>query len=142
MSLHIPENLIFPDSQLRLYFEEPSEVNRTRAAIIIEGTRSGFLSLANVLLFLQNDLEHSIPIHELSFVDARVRLVIKCDSEVGGRRYGHFEQGEEGHFAWVLNEDNLSLVASDIHSLGHLNPELHMDDGMADDEISAYCVVG
>jgi len=141
MAISIPDNLLFPESKLRLYFEDSVRPNRTRTAVVLEGTRGGFLSLANAILFLQNNLEDSIPIHGFQFVETDIRFTVKCRTEQGGRLYGFITNEGPRDYVWELSEDNLSLVAASIHSLGHLNPEVHMDDGFADDEISVYCVV-
>lgn len=141
MVINIPDNLVFPDSKLQLYFEDSVKVNRTCAAVVLKGTRGGFLSLANALIFLQNDLVDTIPFHEFQFIETDIRLTVKCSTEQGGRLYGFLTCEEAEGYVWKLSEDNLSLVAAGIHSLGHINPELHFDEGLAEDEISVYCVV-
>ena len=77
MDIKIPDNLIFPDSRLCLYYEDEVKVNETKSAIIFEGTRNGFLSLANVLLHQTNELHESIEIHNFPFVKANIELTIK-----------------------------------------------------------------
>ncbi len=143
MTLRIPQNLIFPDSRLRIWYEEDKRLNhRTKTAVVIEGTTAGFLSLANALLFFGNDLEDTIPIHELPFVDSEIELFTKCDYGETKRRYGQLSREADGKFVWLLTEDALALMASDVHSLGHLNPEVHMmDDDMTEEDISVYCVL-
>jgi hypothetical protein len=84
MAINIPDNLVFSESRLRLYYEDSAQPNRTRTAIVLEGTKSGFLSLANAILYLQNDLEDSIPIHEFEFVETAIQLTVKCRTEQGG----------------------------------------------------------
>ncbi|MCB2202301.1 hypothetical protein KQH51_05470 [bacterium] len=138
---NLPSDLIFPDSLLRLYFEATSEVNRTGSALVFEGTRGGFLSLSNALIYFRNDLEESVSLHELSFVNSEIEMTMQIASGASFGLGGEVERLSEHRFVWRLSEEGFSEFAFAVHSLGHLNPEIHFDDGVERDQISVYCVV-
>jgi hypothetical protein len=149
MDRQLPGNLIFEDSSLGISYDEEAKVNRTKYSIIIEGTRGGFLSLANAILFFSNDLEDNIHIHLLPFVVSDIQFTIECDyslDEYDGSpertQYGKVLQTGISQFVWKLSESEIDHVAASIHSLGHINPEIHFDEGKTLNEISVYCVVG
>jgi hypothetical protein len=137
----LPENLIFKGASLKLLFETKADVNRTLSSIIIEGTASGFLSLANAILYYLNDLQEVIPLHELSFVSSEIKLTINIDDSLANDQYGRLRGKNAKEFEWRISESSLCQLASEIHSLGHINEELHLDQGKQTDEISVYCVL-
>ena len=140
MTFDLPQNILIKDSSLNVYYEDKLVSNHTKSEIVIIGSRNGFLSLANSLIYLINDLELSIPIHKLPFVSSSIMLTIACDDKYL-EQHGDLKKIGEREFIWGLSEDNASLIATHIHSLGHLNPELHLDDEKKFEDISVYCVV-
>lgn len=141
MTLNIPDPLVFEGSRLKVYFEDQVQVNKTTVAIVIMGSPNGFLSLANSLIYMLNDLKRSIPINEFPFVHGKVKLTIERDSKNITGLYGRVAEMEPGHFIWRLTEANIGHLATRVHSLGHLNLELHLDYEMSPDDISVYCVL-
>ena len=141
MSINFPLNLTFPDSALKLSFEQGTKLNRTIDSIVIVGSRGGFLSLSNALFYALNDLEDKVEVHEIPYVDATVCLSIVCDENLDGVEYGRIDRVSDTDFVWHISETELSSVAAQIHSLGHINPELHFDSGKPPEEITVYCVV-
>jgi len=140
MDKQVPNNLIFSDSALRITYEESSAVNKTNRAIIISGTRGGFLSLANIVLFYVNDLQQEIHLHELPFVESSIYLTIQIDIKTNSNMGDVLAIGNN-EFTWKLTEAEVDHVLASIHSLGHINNELHIDNAKIEDEISIYCVV-
>lgn len=141
MKYQLPQNLIFANSILQIVFVENAGLNKTKASIVIEGTREGFLSLSNVLLYLSNDLQEVIRLDLIPFVNGEVELKIECDDTVNSGSYGIIQRKSDNQFSWLLSESELCKVASELHSLGHLNNELHLDESKSIDDISIYCVV-
>jgi hypothetical protein len=141
MDGQLPANLIFEDSSLTILFEEGATVNRTKSSIIIKGTKGGFLSLANAILFFSNDLMDTIHVHLLPFVSSNIVFSIRYDDSLNDIVYGTVLHIEEKQFIWKLSESEVCKVAAAIHSLGHINPEIHFDEGKAKNEITVYCVL-
>jgi hypothetical protein len=139
--MEIPSDLIFEGSNVRIYFAENSYVNRTASSIVIEGTRRGFLSLANCLIYIVNSLEDEIELLRIPFVTSQVFLTIKIDESVQGIEYGIVSGEDDTKFVWKMSESDSNDVFTAIHSLGHLNSELHLDSGKAVEELSVYCVI-
>lgn len=140
MERKIPDNLIFSNSNLNISYEENSSINNTQSAIIISGTRNGFLSFANILLFYSNDLEELIPLADLSFVNSTIDLTIQTGINARSENGDVFLSNQK-KFLWLVNETDLDHIAALIHSLGHINNELHFDSGKSVNDISVYCVV-
>ena len=140
MDIQIPSILIFQGARLQITFEDTNPSNRTSREIMIMGNREGFLSLANTLIFCVNDLVDVIPLHEMQFVTSDFNLLIAVD-EANISRGGIVEPNANG-FIWSFSEDALCLTATNIHSLGYANPELHLDSDKLFEDISVYCVVG
>jgi hypothetical protein len=138
--MKIPENLIFAESNITINFAEDSYLNTTASSILIAGSRNGFLSLSNCLIYLVNSLENKIELHNLPFVNSEIRLTIELDEAVSGVANGKVLK-RDSEFIWVMSETESNSVFTGFHSLGHLNPELHLDDGKTKEELSVYCVV-
>ena len=136
----LPNNLIFNNSRLQVVYEQKSKVNKTRSAIIISGTREGFLSLANIIIFLINSLEGEIHLQDISFIKSSVKCSIKIDNNIE-LEGGEIHRDDTGVFVWRISEKEIDHVATSIHSLGHINSELHLDQNKDLDDFSVYCVV-
>jgi hypothetical protein len=141
MSMRIPSNLIFSDPRLSITFEEGVYYNKTAETIVFRGSRTGFLTLSNALIYLLNDLVEQIHLCDLFFVQCDVVFVIVVDDSIDDTRNGGIARTDAKGFIWRISEDNLGKFASFVHSLGHQNTELHLDEGKTVDEISIYCVV-
>ncbi len=142
MENHIPSALIIKGSSLRLLFDDEVQYNRTREAVVIEGTRAGFLSLSNGLNFYSNSLEDIIEVSSFPFIKSKIKLFIEIDESLDGIDSGNLIRKATDTFIWKMSEREICVVASSIHSLGYLNSEIHFDDEKNLDEISIYCVVG
>lgn len=140
-AIEIPALLVLPNSAVRVSYEENVFYNRTRNSILIEGTRAGFLSLANSIFFLLNDLQDVFYISSLPFVKADLQLKVECDDRFEDSPGGRVERVQGDEFLLRTTDRELSNTASLIHSLGYVNNELHLDGGKMADEISIYCVV-
>lgn len=141
MDTKLPQNLIFPNSVLHIAFEENSSINKTNQVLILSGTCSGFLSLANALLFYVNSLEEKFDIHLFPFVESpTIRFTIEVDEALCSTR-GDIVRIGKNNFHWKLSEFAIDQIAALIHSLGHINRELHLDEGKAKNDVSVYCVV-
>jgi len=141
----IPDNLIYKDSRIQVSLDQGSQYNRTAKALVISGTRNGFLSLANSLLFAVNELEEVIAVGELPFVSADVdfRIHINDSTEKLAKQYPHppVTCSSTKSYVWDLGEGVFFDLVAGIHSLGYCNNEIHFDRGMPMDKISVYCVV-
>lgn len=140
MNRPVPDDLIFLNSFIHITYEMDSTVNKTNSAIIINGNRAGFLSLSNIILFYANDLEGKIHLHQLPFVKSASDLTIQISEEATSISGDIAAIGGNG-FIWKLTERNVDHISASIHSLGHINNELHLDNGKITDDISVYCVV-
>jgi hypothetical protein len=141
MNSEFPTILIFGHSRIEIKLAEGENLNSTRDVIVIRGSRSGFLSLANALLFLLNDLVDVMELNDLTYVSGHVRLTIMVDESVSGKPYGIITRGNQQQFLWRVSESETCRVASEIHSLGYINNELHLDQEKDPNEVSVYCVV-
>ena len=139
--MKVPLNLIFPDSEIQISFEPTVRYNHTSSCIVIEGTRGGFLSLANCLIYLANSLEDAIDLAELPFVNSQIRLTLKPDEDMDDRVNGVISRVSDTEFIWKMSETSSSGIFCLIHSLGQLNSELHLDYELPSNELSIYCVV-
>lgn len=137
----LPENLTFPNSRLKIFYGENVRFNKTQNSIVIEGTREGFLSLSNAITYLINDLQDIIFVSLIPYVTSDVIFTIENSESVAGICYGKVKRKEDNIFEWVLSETEICNITSEIHSLGHINSELHFDQGKPFDEITVYCVV-
>jgi hypothetical protein len=140
-NVNIPENLIFGNSKIEVSLDTSGKLNRTLSAIVLEGNQNGFLSLSNCLIFLANELHNEIDLAELPFVTAHVGLIIRFDESAGHCPSGLLTRVDDSKYAWALSETESNSVFTAIHSLGHLNYDLHLDSAKAADEISVYCSV-
>ncbi len=148
MKYNIPPILIFPDSRLKIYYETKIQVNQTYSAIVIVGTRNGFLSLANSLLYLGAELEDDIDISQFYFIHSDCKLIIKdsfspWDFYLGESIRDMPVKKDENKlsFVWEMGEYQYNSICTSIHSLGNSNPEIHFDSGLDKNDISVYCVV-
>ena len=141
MCIQFPTNLTFANSALRISFEKGANLNRTKDSILIEGTRGGFLSLSNALSYALNDLEDKIDLHLIPYVASDISFSIVCDESLEGVDYGKIFLRGDSDFIWKMSESEVCNIAGQIHSLGHINPELHFDSGKPNEEITVYCVV-
>jgi hypothetical protein len=135
----LPSNLIFAGARIQVRLEETVPVSRTASAIVIQGNRAGFLSLANCLIFLSNALEDPIRFPALPFVSDEVRLQIEFDEAVT-EVHGVLVR-ECDRTIWKLSELNSDSIFCAMHSLGNLNSELHLDVERSPSDLSVYCVV-
>lgn len=139
--MEIPTDLIFVGSHIGVYFAEDRFFNRTASSVVIEGTRHGFLSLANCLIYFVNALKDEIDLSAIPFVQSQVGLMIKIDEAVAGIECGSVSRNHEKEFVWTMSESESNDIFTVIHSLGHLNSELHFDSGKAVEDLSVYCVI-
>ena len=140
MNNKIPENLLFPSSNLSITLENGVFYNRTPDSVVIRGSRTGFLTLSNALLYLVNDLEDTIDCCEIPTVKCNCNFLIRINEDILPRS-GLLVIQDGFRIEWNISEENLSLVATDIHSLGHLNSELHLEAADKLGRTSLYCVV-
>lgn len=136
----LPGNLIFNNSRLKVVYDKQCRVNKTKSAIIISGTRGGFLSLSNIILFQVNNLEQEIRLHDISFIETSIKFIIKIDNKIE-LEGGQIHRDDGGVFIWNISEGEADHVAASIHSLGHINSELHLDQNKTLNDLSVYCVV-
>lgn len=139
--MKIPANLIFNGSKVIISFDESGLLNRTSVAIVIDGNPNGFLSLSNCLIYLTNELQDNIDLSQLPFVSSQVNLGIRLDESAAGFPVGKVERIGERDYIWTLSEEKSNGVFAAIHSLGHLNLDLHLDTEKAKSDISIYCSV-
>ena len=139
--MNIPDSLIFEGSKIRISFNRTEKLNSSSAAVVIEGTPNGFLSLSNCLIYLANSLQECIDVSELPFVSADVNFRLILDESVNDCAVGTVTTPDEINFTWTLSENDSNSVFTLMHSLAHLNLELHLDDGKTEGDISVYCVV-
>ena len=135
-----PESLIYSDGVITVYYEDGIQVNKTKSAIIIEGNRNGFLSLANLINVYTAYLYTQIVVTDFPFVGSELKLEIAEDSKIDSPN-GQVLVDPEGHIKWKISEINLCVVICSLHSLGYANNELHLDAGCLSGDISVYCVV-
>jgi hypothetical protein len=138
--MQIPNDLVFDGSKIEILLEEHAPVNRTTTAVVIEGTRPGFLSLSNCLIFLANSLEDPIWFSSLPFVTDGVGLRIEFDETID-EPDGVVVSTQDGHFVWKLSELNSNGIFCAIHSLANLNLDLHLDHNKTPIDLSVYCMV-
>jgi len=138
--VNYPEELIYPDAEITVYYEDRIQVNKTDSAIIIEGNRNGFLSLANLINVYSVYLYQEIMLTDFPFVSSRLKFEIVEDSN-NTLPTGRVLVKKDGHIKWKISEINLSVVICLLHSLGYANNELHFDTDSLPTDISVYCIV-
>lgn len=143
MTIKVPDNLILIDSKLHLRLNRDLRVNRTNESLIIIGTRNGFLSLANSLLFAVNMLENDISLSKLPFISCQIDFEIQYDDSVNdtNQSYPPVVCSNNNSFIWKMGYNKLLDIIASIHSLGYVNNEIHFDRGVPQDQISVYCAV-
>lgn len=141
MNSELPTNLTFEGSSLTISFEKEAKLNSTKSTIVIQGTRAGFLSLTNAIFFYLNDLSDVIEFNKLPYITSSINLTIEPDESLEGLSYGTINQSTDQQFVWRMSEAEICRVASEVHSLGYVNNELHLDEAKKPGEISVYCVV-
>ena len=134
-----PNSLVYPNSEINIYFENKALVNKTRGAVIIEGNRNGFLSLSNLINVYNVYLYDPIVITDFPFVTAQFRFEITEDFNLLPSGLVISENKE--HLKWKISETNLCVVICMLHSLGYANNELHLDTDLKPSDISVYCIV-
>ncbi len=141
--MNVPTNLILAGSVLRLCHERRKQVNRTPEALVVSGTRNGFLSLANTMLYTINQLDEVLALDELPFISGDAIFHVRLDESVPhtSAAYPPVIRTDSGRFEWTLPEATFLDVVASIHSLGYANSEVHFDRGVAPTAISLYCVV-
>ena len=80
--MEIPSELIFEESHIEVYFAQDRFLNSTANSVVLKGTRHGFLSLANCLIYLVNALEDEIELCAIPFVRCQIDVIIKIDEAV------------------------------------------------------------
>lgn len=139
--MNIPEDLIFPRTAVTIRFSAGEFLNQTASSIVIEGNRTGFLSLANCLIYFANSLEESIGLSSLPFITSHVKLTIQLDESVDHIHDGIVTRSGKEEFTWRISESASNEIFCLIHSLGYLNPEIHFDRDKMVEDVSIYCVV-
>lgn len=141
-ALIAPSDLIWSNSEIDIEFAEGCYLNKTRSSIVIEGTRNGFLSFANCLIYFVNALETELDLRDLPFVKASVDLRLRINDGVDDLwdEKVLFNPDSRG-YTWEMSEATSNSILVGIHSLGHLNDELHLDRDKTESDISIYCVV-
>ena len=135
-----PNILIYPESEISIYFEAKIRVNKTETSVIIEGNQEGFLSLSNLINVYNVYLYNNIVITDFAFV--RSDLIFEIVEEIDlSLPNGYVLRESKKHFEWKISETNLFVVTGMIHSLGYANNELHLDTGLQPSDISVYCIV-
>lgn len=139
--MNLPKDLIFPEAVITIRFSTGEFLNRTANSIVIEGNRTGFLSLSNCLIYLANSLEESIDLNSLPFVNSQIKLSLEIDEAVDQIHDGLVNSSGKAEFIWRMSESTSNEIFCLIHSLGHLNPEIHFDRNKMVEDLSIYCVV-
>lgn len=139
-NVYYPESLIYSDGEITVYYEDGIQVNKTKSAIIIEGNRNGFLSLANLINVYTSYLYTQIVVTDFPFVDSKLKFEIAEDSKIDSPDGQVFVE-HEGYIKWKISEIHLCVVICSLHSLGYANNELHLDADCLPGDISVYCVV-
>ena len=98
-----------------------------QSEVLLLGNRSGLLSLANVLLWLQAMVwrRELLSFGELPFVESEGRIALHIRVGANEATGGHgvlrkLDRGDE--FEWVIAEDDLQRVGLSIHRLA-ANPD-------------------
>ncbi len=139
-NVEYPSTLILPHSEIYILYEDAISVNKTDSAIIIEGNRNGFMSLANMINVYSSYLFDEITITDFSFVKSRFNFSIIGNMDVNLPECFVLRQGEDS-FKWKVSEEKLYETICLIHSLGYANNELHLDSNLRAIDISVYCIV-
>lgn len=126
---------------MRIYFGENVFYNRTKNSIVIEGNRTGFLSLSNAILYWMNDLRDFFTLTTLPYVESDLTFSIQIDDKLDGISCGMVSSSGNNNFVWKMSEAELCEIVSVIHSLGYINSELHFDEDKSKDEVTVYCVL-
>jgi len=132
------DSLIHQKGCIEIYFENENTSNQTNSEIVIAGNELGFLNLASLLIYHLNNLDDVICVSEFPFTKSRLIFEIAIDDEIEDREGKIFF--ENNKITWSISEDNLSIIATDIHSLAFINDELHLDHLKKMNEISLYFV--
>lgn len=135
-----PESLIYSGGEITVYYEDGIQVNKTKSAIIIEGNKNGFLSLANLINVYVAYLYTQIVVTDFPFVSSKLKFEIAEDSKMDSPD-GQVLVESEAYIKWRISEINLCVVICSLHSLGYANNELHLDANCLPGDISVYCVV-
>ena len=137
--VNFPAVLLLPNSKISIYCEDNNQINKTNRCVIIEGNRSGFISLANLINVYSSYLFDKIFITDFPFVESNFRFFISEELEL------KFDSSvimiNENLLKWQLTEFKLFETICLLHSLGYANSELHLDEGLRTSDISVYCVV-
>jgi len=135
-----PESLIYSDGEIIVYYEDRIQVNKTKSAVIIEGNRSGFLSLANLINVYTAYLYSEIVLTDFAFVSSNLKFEIVEDPAIDSPD-GRVLMEKNSNIKWKISEINLCVLICSLHSLGYANNELHLDTDSQPGNISVYCVV-
>ena len=148
--MNIPEIFIFPNSKIEIDYETKVKVNQTKTAIIIEGNKNGFLSLANFLIYSSNNGGHpqynlpgdgQIYVHRFPFVKSDLELIISYWEDDMMPEVSKVQKIDAHKFIWKMSEITFDIYANGMHGLAYIFAENHLDHGMEEDDISVYCVV-
>ena len=141
MQYKIPDKLIYPDSKLSVSIETKIAYNKFLPTIVISGTQNGFLTFVNSLLFLLTEIELEIHLNRIPCIESEIDLYFNIDDYVVENPYGLIIKKTNLLYEWKLSEDMCSLLATDLHGLGYVHYEYHVDHGDAMGEYSVYCYV-
>jgi hypothetical protein len=137
----IPQKLIYPDSQLTISIETQVTYNKFLPTIVFAGTQNGFLTFVNSFNYLLTSIELEIHIKRIPGIQSEIDLFFNVDDNVMENRYGFINKISDIKYEWKLSEDMCSLLASELHGLGYLNYEYHVNHGNAIGDYSVYCCV-
>lgn len=146
----IPEIILQKDAFINIEFKEKFPSANADKVILFTGNRSGFFSFANTLLYLLAALKDPFLINEIPFISTKnVSIKVILNNNITKNNIedaGMLTATDSTNFSWVISENNLSLIAGYIQSLGYIGEEvkidhLHIDKGISRDGISIYCQV-
>ena len=147
--MDVPEIFIFSDSKIKIDYETKVKVNKTETAIVIEGNKNGFLSLANFLIYSSNDGDHphynlaresQILVHKFPFVESDLELIVSYWEDNLMPEISRIQKIGAKKFIWEMSEITIDIYASGMHGLAYAFAENHLDRDMKADDISVYCV--
>ena len=149
--MEIPTIILQENARISVGYQENLAEANTKKTIILKGNREGFFALSNSLLYVLASLRDSFLLSDFSFVDSKdgilVEVVINEYKKAKDlENIGELSTQDNKNYKWKVDENNLSVIAGAIQSLGYKNNEvtidhLHIDSGVSRDGISVYCVV-
>ena len=132
----------FPESaRVRSEHERVKQLNHTKECIVLSGNREGFFVLSNCLILWANQLIGDFRMSDLSPLYSGLDIVISVHTRKPRLTDGRVVLSRDGVYVWEIENTALSDVATLMHALSYATDELHLDEGLADDDISVYCYV-